>query len=72
VLGNRVDNMCYFSYTPAVALKQLDLVVIREVFRPRNIEERNGDKKNGRNGAPAPQSRVSLSAIALDGVHSSG
>jgi len=64
--------MCYFSYTPAVALKQLDLVVIREVFRPRNIERRNGDKKNGRNGAPAPQSRVSLSAIALDGVHSSG
>ena len=36
--------MCYFSYTPAVALKQLDLVVIREVFRPRNIERRNGER----------------------------
>ena len=70
--GNRVDNTDYISYTPPVALRPLASVVIREVFRPRNIDGRNGGKKNGRNGAPAPQSRVSLSAIARDGVHSSG
>jgi hypothetical protein len=70
--GNRVDNMGYISYTPPVALRPLASVVIREVFGPRNTEGRNGGKKNGRNGAPAPQSRVSLSAIARDGVHSSG
>ena len=71
--GIELTTPYYIPYTPPVALRPVwPRWLIREVFRPRNIERRNGGKKNGRNGAPAPQSRVSLSAIERDGVHSSG
>ena len=41
------------------------LVVKGKSSRPRNKEGRNGDEKSGRNGAPAPQSRESLSAVKM-------
>src|SRR6185437_12077605 len=59
----RVDTICCFTYTLAVVFRRFWPGGEREVFAPRNAEKRNGVKKSGRNGAPAPQSRASLSAV---------
>src|SRR5579862_6529111 len=59
----RVDTICCFTYTLAVVFRRFWPGGEREVFAPRNAEKRNGVKKSGRNGAPAPQSRASLSAL---------
>jgi hypothetical protein len=67
----RVDMTSCFPYTYAVVLRPLGLVVIGKSFVPRNTERRNGAGKSGRNGAPAPQSRVA-SPLSADAVHSLG
>jgi hypothetical protein len=52
------------TYTYAVVLRPSGLVVEREVFLPPEQEAGNGAGKSGLNGAPAPQSRESLSAAS--------
>src|SRR5271170_8092108 len=59
----RVDNICCFAYTPAVVLRPSGLVVKGKSSGPGTKMQGTGRVKSGRNGAPAPQSRASLSAV---------
>ena len=65
--------MCYFSYTPAVALKQLDLVVIREVF-PAPVQRRTerGKEERPKWGASPAKPCEPLRRSVEDAVHSLG
>ena len=66
----RVDKICCCAYTLAVVLRPSGLVVKGKSSGP-GTRIGTGPVKSGRNGAPAPQSRASLSAVK-DAVHSSG
>jgi hypothetical protein len=68
----RVDKICCCAYTLAVVLRPSGLVVKGKSSGPGTKKDGSGRVKSGRNGAPAPQSRASLSAVTEDAVHSSG
>jgi hypothetical protein len=68
----RVDKFCCCAYTLAVVLMPSGMVVKGKSSGPGTKKDGSGQVKSGRNGAPAPQSRASLSAVIEDAVHSSG
>ena len=59
----RVDNFCCIAYTHAVVFRPSGLVVKGKSSGPGTKKQGTGQVKSGRNGAPAPQSRASLSAV---------
>jgi hypothetical protein len=59
----RVDKICCFTYTHAVVFRPSGLVVKGKSSGPGTKKQGTGQVKSGRNGAPAPQSRASLSAV---------
>ena len=58
-----VDKFCCYAYTLAVVLRPSGLVVKGKSSGPGTKMQGTGQVKSGRNGAPAPQSRASLSAV---------